>query len=78
MAGRARSRPPASCRRSRTVASGTVEVVEQVGATIDTMAERLRERILRVADLDPISQDILIGTGDQLEKHAWMLRAQLG
>lgn len=57
---------------------GTVEVVEQVGATIDTMAGRLRERILRVADLDPISQDILIGTGDQLEKHAWMLRAQLG
>ena len=57
---------------------GTVEVVEQVGATIDTMAERLRERILHVADLDPISQDILIGTGDQLEKHAWMLRAQLG
>jgi starvation-inducible DNA-binding protein len=57
---------------------GTVQVVEQVGATIDTMAERLRERILRVADLDPISQDILIGTGDQLEKHAWMLRAQLG
>jgi starvation-inducible DNA-binding protein len=57
---------------------GTVDVVERVGATIDTMAERLRERILRVADLDPISQDILIGTGDQLEKHAWMLRAQLG
>jgi DNA-binding ferritin-like protein len=55
-----------------------VDVVERVGATIDTMAERLRKRILRVADLDPISQDILIGTGDQLEKHAWMLRAQLG
>ena len=57
---------------------GTTDVVERVGATIDTMSERLRERIMRVADLDPISQDILIGTGDQLEKHAWMLRAQLG
>jgi starvation-inducible DNA-binding protein len=57
---------------------GTVDVVERVGATIDTMTARVRERILRVADLDPISQDILIGTGDQLEKHAWMLRAQLG
>lgn len=54
------------------------DVVEAVGATIDTIATRLRERILRIADLDPISQDILIGTGDQLEKHAWMLRAQQG
>jgi starvation-inducible DNA-binding protein len=54
------------------------DVVEAVGATIDTIATRLRERIGRVADLDPISQDILIGTGDQLEKHAWMLRAQQG
>jgi starvation-inducible DNA-binding protein len=54
------------------------DVVESVGATIDEMTRRLRERIGRIADLDPISQDILIGTGDQLEKHAWMLRAQQG
>jgi starvation-inducible DNA-binding protein len=54
----------------------TTEVVERVGATVDEMTARLRDRIARIADPDPISQDILIGIGDQLEKHAWMLRAQ--
>ncbi len=53
-------------------------VVESICATIDEAAKRLRERIVHIADLDPISQDILIGVGDQLEKHAWMLRAQQG
>jgi starvation-inducible DNA-binding protein len=54
----------------------TEEVVERVGVTIDQVAARLRGRIANLAEPDPISQDILIGVGDQLEKHAWMLRAQ--
>lgn len=54
------------------------EVVEAVGATIDEITGRIRGRIGRLADPDPISQDIIIGIGDQLEKHAWMLRAQQG
>jgi len=53
------------------------ETVRFVGRTIDAMSERLRERILRLADPDPVSQDILISTTDELEKQAWMLRAQL-
>jgi len=53
------------------------ETVQRVGTTIDTMSERLTERILRIGDTDPVSQDILIGTADELEKQAWMLRAQL-
>jgi starvation-inducible DNA-binding protein len=56
---------------------GTTEVVERVGQAIDTIAGRLRERIARSAESDPVSQDVLIEAGDQLEKHAWMLRAQL-
>ena len=53
------------------------ETVQRVSTTIDEMSQRLRERILRMGDLDPVSQDILIGTADELEKQAWMLRAQL-
>ena len=53
------------------------ETVERVGAIIDTMARRMRERILRVGDSDPVSQDALIEASDALEKQAWMLRAQL-
>jgi starvation-inducible DNA-binding protein len=54
----------------------TTEVVERVTTMIDTIAGRVRERIARSADPDPVTQDILIEAGDQLEKHAWMLRAQ--
>jgi starvation-inducible DNA-binding protein len=53
------------------------DAVQRVGATVDAMSERLTARILRMADADPVSQDILISTADELEKQAWMLRAQL-
>jgi len=53
------------------------ETVERIGQIIDTMAERMRERILRVGESDPVSQDALIEASDELEKQAWMLRAQL-
>lgn len=53
------------------------ETVQRIGSTIDTMSQRLVERIGRMGEGDPISQDILIGITDELEKQAWMLRAQL-
>ncbi len=53
------------------------ETVKRVSATIEAMSERLEKRIVHIADLDAVSQDILIGTTDELEKQAWMLRAQL-
>ena len=53
------------------------EAVQRVGATVDAMSARITERILRIGDVDPVSQDILISTADELEKQAWMLRAQL-
>lgn len=53
------------------------DTVKRIGGIIDTMAVRMRERILRVGETDPVSQDALIEASDELEKQAWMLRAQL-
>ncbi len=36
----------------------------------------LREAIAPLGDLDPISEDLLIGITAELEKHLWMLQAQ--
>ena len=55
----------------------STQTVELVGAAMDTIGGRMRERIARIGDVDPVSQDILIGTLDELEKAAWMLRSQL-
>jgi starvation-inducible DNA-binding protein len=53
------------------------ETVQRVANAMDTVAGRMNERIVRIADADPVSQDILIGTTDEIEKAAWMLRSQL-
>ena len=53
------------------------DTVKLVTAAMETISGRMRERILRIGDGDPVSQDILIGTSDEIEKAAWMLRAQL-
>ena len=55
----------------------SAETVKIVGAAMDTIAGRMAKRIGRIGDVDPVSQDILIGTLDELEKAAWMLRSQL-
>ena len=53
------------------------ETVQRVAQAMDTVALRMKERIVAVGDEDPVSQDILIGTTDEVEKAAWMLRSQL-
>ncbi len=53
------------------------ETVQRVTDAMDTIAGRMKQRILAIGDADPVSQDILIGTTDELEKAAWMLRSQL-
>ena len=53
------------------------EAVKRVSATIELIAVRMKERIRRIGDIDPVSQDILIGTTDEIEKAGWMLRSQL-
>ncbi len=53
------------------------ETVQRVAAAMETIAVRMKERIVAVGEDDPISQDILISTTDEVEKAAWMLRSQL-
>jgi starvation-inducible DNA-binding protein len=53
------------------------ETVQRVNSTIEAISVRMKERIRRIGDEDPVSQDILIGTTDELEKAGWMLRSQL-
>jgi starvation-inducible DNA-binding protein len=47
-------------------------VTERMGS----VADRLRGRAARLADVDALSQDVLIEVGRGLEKHLWMLREQ--
>lgn len=59
--------------------AGTMSTGEAIGAVLghlDGVTRRLRERITRIGDADPISEGILIDVTDELEKQAWMLRAQ--
>jgi len=58
-------------------AVSTTRVVEVIGSRIDELAGRLRERIGRLGEIDPVSQGILVDVDEELEKQAWMLRAQL-
>ena len=53
------------------------ETVQRVTQSMDTISMRMKERIAAIGDDDPVSQDILIGTTDEIEKAAWMLRSQL-
>jgi starvation-inducible DNA-binding protein len=53
------------------------ETVQRMAQAMDTVAVRLKERIVAVVEADPVSQDILIGITDEVEKAAWMLRSQL-
>jgi len=55
---------------------GDGEVVWLIGDRLEQVTTRLRERLARVASLDPISEDLLIGVAATLEKQLWMLRAQ--
>lgn len=52
--------------------------VDHVVAVLTVVADRLAERVRRVADLDPVSQDLLIGVAAGLEKQRWMFSAQQG
>mgnify|MGYP001814705247 FL=1 len=53
------------------------ETVQRVAQAMDTVSLRMKERIVAIGDDDPVSQDILIGITDEVEKAAWMLRSQL-
>ena len=53
-------------------------VVRELVQRVDAVAERVRERMERLGELDLASQDVLIEVVRALEQQLWMLRAQLG
>jgi starvation-inducible DNA-binding protein len=50
--------------------------VSEVADRVDTTIQGLRRAIERLGELDPISEDLLIGISADLEKHLWMLQSQ--
>ena len=60
--------------------AGPVRDLDIVGAFADrleTAIGRARKRIAELDALDLVTQDMIIGMVDELEKQRWMLRAQL-
>ena len=60
-------------------ATGFHQVPESVTAVADPMKnsiDLIREGIGKMADIDPISEDLLISISSELEKHLWMVQAQ--
>jgi starvation-inducible DNA-binding protein len=51
-------------------------VIELVVTALTTVTERLRPRVERLGELDPVTQDVLIGVLAGLEKQRWMFSAQ--
>ena len=64
----------------RREAEGAVEdrtVLRLLAARLTEVSARARERVDRLGELDPISQDVLIEVVRELEQQLWMSRAQL-
>jgi starvation-inducible DNA-binding protein len=62
------------------LARGAVEdhvVVDRLARMLADVAERTRERMERLGELDAASQDVLIDVLRALEQQLWMMRAQL-
>lgn len=54
----------------------TVEqAVDHAAGALATTIEGMRAAIARLGELDPITEDLFIGSAATLEKHQWMLRA---
>lgn len=54
----------------------TAEVVETISGRLDTVNKFLRGAVDESGELDPITQDMLIGITAEMEKHLWMLQSQ--
>ncbi|MEU9192308.1 Dps family protein [Streptomyces hundungensis] len=52
------------------------EAVEVMVVALGRIVERMRERIASTDEPDPVTQDLLIALTGDLEKHAWMFRAE--
>lgn len=52
------------------------KTVTAVADRLSTTVNGLRDSITKLAEADPISQDMLIGIRAALEKHLWMVQSQ--
>lgn len=74
-----RSRTIADATELGTYPDGFVDVastVTHVADAIKSAIDGLRKAIDKLGDLDPITEDMLIGISAPLEKHLWMVQAQ--
>ncbi len=53
-------------------------VVRELTGRLADLAERARERMDRLGEIDAASQDVVIEVLRELEKQLWMIRAQFG
>ena len=53
-------------------------VVRDLSERLNDVADRVRERMDRMGDIDATSQDVLIEVLRELEKQLWMIRVQIG
>ena len=53
-------------------------VVRELAGRLADVAERGRERMDRLGEIDAASQDVVIEVVRELEKQLWMVRSQLG
>ncbi len=61
--------------------SGLLTVEQAIGLVCDdlaAMSRRGRSAMAKLAEVDPISEDLAIGIVSAIEKHHWMLTSQLG
>jgi starvation-inducible DNA-binding protein len=52
------------------------EGVHYFASTLDSVTSAFRKGIVELCELDPISEDLMIGVVAGLEKQAWMIRSQ--
>ena len=53
------------------------DVVARMLRRLEGLSGRLGDWIDELGDLDPVTQDMLIGIRHAIDKHAWMLRVQV-
>lgn len=52
------------------------ETIEYVADAVHHVIAGLRKTVAKLAEVDPVSEDLCIGLLADLEKHLWMLQAQ--
>jgi starvation-inducible DNA-binding protein len=66
---------------SKTLARGALEghvVVRELSERMNDVADRARERMDRLGEIDAASQDVIIEVVRALEQQLWMIRVQFG